>query len=75
MLIAVFLVWPCLAKTDDSVSQQWLQWPTEKLMEMVEADIGNGGRKDTAMLCLTIVANRYGSTRYEGAGVRASMPI
>ena len=48
MLIAVFLVWPCLAKTDDSVSQQWLQWPTEKLMEMVETDIGNGGRKTTA---------------------------
>lgn len=68
LLLAVFLVRPCLAKTDDSVSQKWLQWPTEKLMEMVEADIGNGGRKDTAMLCLTIVANRYS----EGTRVRGS---
>ena len=53
MLLAVFLVRPCLAKTDDSVSQQWLQWSTEKLTN----DLGYGV---TAPISNEIVASETG---------------
>lgn len=53
LLLAVFLVRPCLAKTDDSVSQQWLQWSTEKLTNDL-------GYSVTAPISNEIVASETG---------------
>ena len=38
---------------------KWLDQPIDRLMEMAGKDIADGGRKDTALMCYTIVANRY----------------
>ena len=38
---------------------KWLNLPVERLMEMAETDVANGASKDTAMMCYTIIANRY----------------
>ena len=39
--------------------QQWLRLTTEQLMEMGNTDMDNGGGKDTALVCYSIVAGRY----------------
>ena len=38
---------------------KWLDLPVEQLLEMADKDFTNGGSKDTALMCYTIVANRY----------------
>ena len=41
---------------------KWLDLPVEQLLEMADKDFTNGGSKDTALMCYTIVANRYESS-------------
>ena len=38
---------------------QWLQRPSQQLIDMADADMDNGGSKDTALVCYSIVVNRY----------------
>ena len=38
---------------------KWLELPVERLLDMAGKDFDDGGSKDTALLCYTIVANRY----------------
>lgn len=41
---------------------KWFDLPTTQLLEMADADCANKGSKDTALMCYTIVANRYESS-------------
>ena len=38
---------------------KWLDLPLERLIAMADKDFADGGSKDTALMCYTIVANRY----------------
>ena len=38
---------------------KWLNLPIGQLLEMADKDFVDGNKKDTAMMCYTIVANRY----------------
>ena len=38
---------------------KWLDLPLERLIDMADKDFADGGSKDTALMCYTIVANRY----------------
>lgn len=50
---------PCAATGNNANHSKWLQLPTAQLQSMALSDFSNGGRKDTAMLCFTIIGNRY----------------
>jgi len=41
---------------------KWLELPIERLIEMADKDFNDGNKKDTALMCYTIVANRYESS-------------
>lgn len=41
---------------------KWFDLPTSRLLEMADADCADKGSKDTALMCYTIVANRYESS-------------
>ncbi len=41
---------------------KWLDLPMERLVAMADKDIADGNKKDTALICYTIVANRYESS-------------
>lgn len=41
---------------------KWLNLPTEHLIKMADKDFSDGNKKDTALMCYTIVANRYESS-------------
>ena len=41
---------------------KWLNLPMERLVDMADKDIADGNKKDTALMCFTIVANRYESS-------------
>ena len=41
---------------------KWLNLPLERLVDMADKDIADGHKKDTALMCFTIVANRYESS-------------
>jgi len=41
---------------------KWLNLPMDQLLEIADRDFANGGSKDTALMCYTIVANRYESS-------------
>ncbi len=38
---------------------KWLNLPLEQLMDMADKDFADGNKKDTALMCYTIAANRY----------------
>ena len=38
---------------------KWLDLPIQRLIEMADKDFNDGNKKDTALLCYTIVAGRY----------------
>ncbi len=38
---------------------KWLNLPLERLMDMADKDFTDGNKKDTALMCYTIAANRY----------------
>ena len=41
---------------------KWLDLPIERLVAMADKDIADGNKKDTALICYTIAANRYESS-------------
>ena len=47
------------ALTPSREHSKWLELPVERLLDMAGKDFDDGGSKDTALLCYTIVANRY----------------
>ena len=48
-----------LATSPSREHSKWLNLSPEQLMEMADKDFTDGGSKDTALMCYTIVANRY----------------
>ncbi len=48
-----------LALAPSREHSKWLNLPAEQLMDMAGKDFADGGSKDTALMCYTIVANRY----------------
>lgn len=57
--IALLLCRTGLAHDQSWEHSKWLNLPIERLMDMADKDIANGNKKDTALMCYTIVANRY----------------
>ncbi len=58
-LLAVMVGLPSLALPALREHSKWLDLPLERLIGMADKDFANGGSKDTALMCYTIVANRY----------------
>ena len=48
-----------LALAPSREHSKWLNLPVEQLLEIADKDFVDGGSKDTALMCYTIVANRY----------------
>ena len=48
-----------LALAPSREHSKWLNLPAEQLLDMAGRDFADGGSKDTALMCYTIVANRY----------------
>ncbi len=48
-----------IASPSSRPHSKWLDLPIDRLMEMADKDFADGGSKDTALMCYTIVANRY----------------
>lgn len=48
-----------LALAPSREHSKWLNLPAEQLLDMAGKDFADGGSKDTALMCYTIVANRY----------------
>lgn len=57
--IALLLCRTGLAHDQSWEHSKWLNLSIERLMDMADKDIANGNKKDTALMCYTIVANRY----------------
>ncbi len=58
-LLVLMTLLPGSAATPSREHSKWLNLPVEQLLEMANADVENGNKKDTALLCYTIVAGRY----------------
>ncbi len=48
-----------LALAPSREHSKWLNLPAEQLLDMADKDFADGSSKDTALMCYTIVANRY----------------
>ena len=48
-----------LALAPSREHSKWLNLPADQLLDMAGRDFSDGGSKDTALMCYTIVANRY----------------
>ena len=48
-----------LALSSPRQHSKWLSLPMDQLLDMADKDIADAGSKDTALMCYTIVANRY----------------
>lgn len=60
LLLAWLLALPIVGFAQSRAQHsKWLNLPTQELMDMADMDFANGGAKDTALMCYTIVANRY----------------
>ena len=49
----------CQAASPSWEHSKWLNEPMERLLDMADKDFTDGNKKDTALMCYTIVANRY----------------
>ena len=49
----------CIEPSESLSHSKWLNLPAEQLLDMAGKDFADGGSKDTALMCYTIVANRY----------------
>ena len=67
--IALLLCRTGLAHDQSWEHSKWLNLPIERLMDMADKDIANGNKKDTALMCYTIVANRYETSLSRGQKV------
>ena len=52
----------CHAAPEPWHHSKWMNQPIGQLLAMADKDFADGGSKDTAMMCYTIVANRYESS-------------
>ena len=57
--LAVLMGLPSVALPSSREHSKWLDMPLERLIDMADKDFADGGSKDTALMCYTIVANRY----------------
>lgn len=62
LIYAVVMVFPAHGAASSWQHSKWINLPTERLLAMADKDFSDGGSKDTAMMCYTIVANRFEST-------------
>ena len=58
-LLVLTLALQALALAPSREHSKWLNLPVDQLLEMADKDFTDGGSKDTALMCYTIVANRY----------------
>ena len=63
-LMAMMMGWTAAvpAQSPSWEHSKWLDLPMERLVAMADKDIADGNKKDTALICYTIVANRYESS-------------
>lgn len=61
-VIALLLGGTATAQSQSWEHSKWLNLPMEQLVDMADKDIADGNKKDTALICYTIVANRYESS-------------
>ncbi len=59
LLLVLMTVLPCHALALPQNHSKWLDLPVKQLLEMADKDFTDGGRKDTSLMCYTIIANRY----------------
>ncbi len=57
--LAVMMGLPGFALPTSREHSKWLDLPLERLIDMADKDFADGNKKDTALMCYTIVANRY----------------
>ena len=57
--LAVMMGLPGIALPTSREHSKWLDLPLERLIDMADKDFADGNKKDTALMCYTIVANRY----------------
>ena len=57
--IALLMAAPTHGSEQSLGHGKWLNLPIEKLAEMADKDFTDGGSKETALMCYTIIANRY----------------
>ena len=50
---------PLVAMGQQPNHSKWMKMSTAQLLDIAQRDIDNGARKDTAVLCYSILANRY----------------
>ncbi len=70
LIIAVMMVIPAHGFTPSREHSKWLNLSTSRLIEMADRDFTDGGSKDTALMCYTIVANRYEPSMSHADAVR-----
>lgn len=58
-LLVLTMVLPGNALTPPREHSKWIKLSTDELLDMAKRDIANGGSKDTALMCYTIISNRY----------------
>ena len=58
-LLALMMGLQVMALAPSREHSKWLDMPLDKLIDMADRDFANGGSKDTALMCYTIIANRY----------------
>lgn len=59
LVVALLLSGTAPALSQSKEHSKWLNLPIERLADMADKDIADGNKKDTALLCYTIIANRY----------------
>jgi hypothetical protein len=59
LMIAVLLALPVDALAPSWEHSKWLSLPMQELITMADKDFTDGNKKDTALVCYTIVSNRY----------------
>ena len=58
-MMAVLLALPVDALAPSWEHSKWLSLPMQELITMADKDFSDGNKKDTALVCYTIVSNRY----------------
>ena len=61
-ILVLSMALPCHALAPSREHSKWLNLPIDRLLAMADQDITDGNKKDTALMCYTIVANRYESS-------------
>lgn len=59
LIYAVIMVFPAHGAASSWQHSKWINLPTERLLAMADKDFDDGGSKDTALMCYTIIANRF----------------